>query len=532
MKLNYKRTILVGFAFFLISAFWEAYDNVIPLTLTNKFGMSQTGSGFISAIDNILAVVLLPIFGALSDRCTSKRGRRTPFILVGTVMACVSIIFLSFADNAQLKKLEAVDGLDANTLGVIYDSQAGNVFKTPNGDQFVLADQSDDKDITAVSRDAFTKIDYKAEAQEGRLSYTDHISPVRQSYAAQVTKNDPTALIWFISLLLVVLVSMAIFRSPAVALMPDVTLKPLRSKGNAVINLMGTAGGILILLLGKIVGTSQAKNALMSYTGYFAVLATVMLLALVIFLTQVKEPAWAREMKEKSLELGLEEAEPEQKKKKLFAKKEKQADTGRKLSGTEIRSLLLILLSVALWYMGYNAVKSKYSVYSSNVLGVDYNTTMLIAQAAAIISYLPVGFVASKVGRKKTILAGVIMLCGAFTAGSFMEAGTSVMVMNVLFALAGIGWATINVNSFPMGGELATGGNVGKYTGFYYTASMAAQAVTPWVCGWFMDKISFTAMFPYAAIFVGLAFVTMFFVRHGDSRPEAKKGLEALDVDD
>ena len=140
--------------------------------------------------------------------------------------------------------------------------------------------------------------------------------------------------------------------------------------------------------------------------------------------------------------------------------------------------------------------------------------------------------IASKVGRRKTILTGVAMLAIAFAAASFMRANSPDVVMYVLFAMAGIGWATINVNSFPMVVELATGGNVGKYTGFYYTASMAAQAVTPWFGGWFMDKISFTALFPYAAIFVALSFVTMFFVRHGDSRPDAKTGLEALDIDD
>ena len=166
------------------------------------------------------------------------------------------------------------------------------------------------------------------------------------------------------------------------------------------------------------------------------------------------------------------------------------------------------------------------------MLHKDYNTTLLIAQAAAIVAYLPVGFIASKVGRRKTILAGVALLATAFGCASFMTANSPDVVMYILFAMAGIGWATINVNSFPMVVELATGGNVGKYTGFYYTASMAAQAITPWFAGTFMDKISFTALFPYAAIFVALSFVTMFFVRHGDSRPNAKKGLEALDVDD
>ena len=168
-------------------------------------------------------------------------------------------------------------------------------------------------------------------------------------------------------------------------------------------------------------------------------------------------------------------------------------------------------------------------MYASNILHKDYNLTLIIAQAAAILSYLPVGMIASKVGRKKTIMAGVIMLAVAFGSASFMRADSPSMVMNLLFALAGMAWATINVNSFPMVVELCSGGNVGKYTGFYYTASMAAQVATPMLSGYLMDRMGMTALFPYATIFVALAFVTMHFVRHGDSRPEAKKGLEALE---
>ncbi len=209
-------------------------------------------------------------------------------------------------------------------------------------------------------------------------------------------------------------------------------------------------------------------------------------------------------------------------------------DEKRKLSAGEFRSLIFILLSIAFWYFGYNAVTSKYAVYAGNILNMDYNTTLLIAQAAAIVAYLPAGIVASKIGRKKTIMAGVVMLTGAFAAASFLRAGSPVMLMNVLFALAGIGWATINVNSFPMVVELCSGGDIGKYTGFYYTASMTAQIITPMLSGFFMDMdgIGMTVLFPYAAIFAGLAFVTMIFVKHGDAKPESKKGLEALDIDD
>ena len=532
MKLNYKRTILVGFAFFLISAFWQAYDNAIPLTLTNKFGMSQTASGFIMALDNILAVILLPIFGAVSDRCTHRKGRRTPFILVGTVMACVMLLLLSFADNAQLKNLDAISEYNEKSLTTIYNSQKDETLNTPEGEEFKLSELYTLEQFTDIDREIINE-DGKEEVND---EYTNYVAPARQAYASDVSDTHKGPLTFFVILLFGVLLSMAVFRSPAVALMPDVTIKPLRSKANAVINLMGTAGGILVLLLGMTVfNTSAAKNALNSYIGYFGAVIAIMLVALVIFMVKVKEPLWARDMKDQSIALGIDEPEPEKKKKKFFAKREKteNEEPVRKLSGAEIRSLLLILASVALWYIGYNAVTSKYSVYAANVLHKDYNLTLMIAQGAAIITYLPVGFIASRVGRKKTILAGVALLATAFAAASFMRSGSPNAVMYVLFAMAGIGWATINVNSFPMVVELATGGKVGRYTGFYYAASMAAQVITPMFSGWLMDKTgAMTVLFPYAAIFVGLAFVTMFFVRHGDNKPTAKKGLEALDVDD
>ena len=129
------------------------------------------------------------------------------------------------------------------------------------------------------------------------------------------------------------------------------------------------------------------------------------------------------------------------------------------------------------------------------------------------------------------ILAGVIILGVAFAAAAFMRAGSSLLVMNILFAMAGIGWATISVNSYPMVVELSKGSNVGKYTGVYYTASMAAQMVTPILSGVFLD-INFTTLFPYAAIFVFGSFVTMLFVKHGDNKPKANISIEALDVGD
>lgn len=519
MKLNYKRTILVGFAFFLISAFWQAYDATIPVILTNKFGMSQTWSGVIMALDNILAVFMLPLFGAISDKCTSKRGKRTPFIMIGTIVAALAILGLSVIDNVQLNNISAVKEFDSvKTLETIYDTQADVKLQTPEGEAFVLSEVFTREDFLAITS---TVADPESGKQVTNPDYTNYVVPARQAYAAEQTSQNPVALILFIVVLLIVLVAMATFRSPAVAVMPDVTIKPLRSKANAIINLMGTAGGILVLVLGIVFATSAVRNQLMNYYVYYGVVAGIMLVALGVFLGTVREPVWAKQMRDDSVRLGIEEEEiPD------------AAD--RKLSNSEKKSLLFILASIALWYFGYNAVTSKYAVYAGNILNMDYNTTLLVAQGAAIIAYLPAGMVASKIGRKKTIMGGVIMLTAAFGAASFMRAGSPVLVMNILFALAGIGWATINVNSFPMVVEMCSGADIGKYTGFYYTASMSAQIVTPMLSGFFMDMdgVGMTVLFPYAAIFAGLAFVTMAFVRHGDSRPESKTGLEALDIDD
>ena len=517
MKLNYKHTILVGFAFFLISAFWQAYEATIPVILTNKFGMNQTWSGVIMALDNILALFMLPLFGALSDRCHTRFGKRTPFIAIGTIVAACSILALAFVDNMQLKNISDVSSIDdPQAMAVIYDLQGDQKLLTPEGDPIVLSEVFTKEEFTAIRCKITDPVSGKTITNP---DYTNYVAPARQACAAQATRQNAMPLILFIALLLIMLVAMSTFRSPAVALMPDVTIKPLRSKANAIINLMGTAGGILVLVLGILFSTSAVQNALMRYNVYFGIVAAIMLTALTVFLATVREPKWAAEMAADSVKYGI-------------AEENEEKGVKRQLSSAEKRSLLLILASIALWYFGYNAVTSKYSVYAGNILDKDYNTTMLLAQGAAILSYIPSGNVASRIGRKKTILAGVVMLAAAFAAAAIMRAGSPTWVMNALFILAGVAWATINVNSFPMVVEMCSGGDVGKYTGFYYTASMSAQIATPMLSGFLMDRMGMTILFPYAAIFVALAFVTMLLVKHGDAKVLAKTGLEALDIDD
>ena len=502
MKLNYKRTLLVGFAFFLICTFWQAYDTIVPKILTDKFGLSQSVSGIIMAIDNLLALFLLPWFGSISDRTNTRFGKRKPFVLIGTIIACVALICLSFADNMQLQNLSAVSEDNVASLEVLYDAEPALEISVPD----VVGKQTLNEIMT---RDEFTSLLEKGD----KTDYTNYIVPARQAYAARVTADSPAPLICFAGILLILLVAMGTFRSPAVALMPDVTLKPLRSKANAIINLMGAIGGILVLILGIIFGTGKSENLLMNYTLFFSVVAGIMIAALAVFMIFVKEPEWSAEMLEES--------------KKYEDEKQTDVSGDRPLSREEKISLALILASVVLWFMGYNAVTSKYSVYAGRVLALDYNMTLTIAQAAAIISYIPIGIIASKVGRRKSILAGVLILGTVFAIAGFMRAGSSLVVMNIIFALAGVGWATIGVNSYPMVVELSRGSNVGQYTGFYYTASMAAQMATPILSGIFLD-ISFTTLFPYASIFVFGSFLTMLFVKHGDSKPVPKSSMEAL----
>ena len=512
MKLSYKRTLLVGFAFFLICAFWQAYDNLIPKILTDKFGMNQANSGIVMALDNILALFMLPLFGAVSDKCRSRLGKRTPFILAGTLCAAVLLIALSFVDGMQLKRLSAIEDLDSpQTLSTLYDFEYEGALMTPEGEKYVLSEEAAEG-VRAIGREEFLGMTLDS------ADYSTYVAPARQAYAHAMTKADSKPLVLFIAILLMLLIAMAVFRSPAVALMPDVTMKPLRSKANAVINLMGSAGGIIILGLGMVFATGAAKNALMAYSSFFFIVAGLMLVSLLVFMLTVREKKWAKEMREESAKFGIIE-------------EDESASGSRKLSKEEKRSLIFILLSIVLWFMGYNAVTSKYSVYAGKVLSRDFNMTLIIAQAAAIVSYLPVGIIASKVGRKKTILAGVVMLTTAFLVASFLRAGSNAMLMNAMFALAGVAWATINVHSFPMVVEMCRGGDIGRYTGYYYTASMAAQTVTPYLSGTLMDKAGLTTLFPYATVFVALAFVTMLFVKHGDSKPVARKGLEALDND-
>lgn len=437
MKLNYKRTLLVGLAFLSICAFWQLYDNVVPLILKNTFDIPDDIAGVIMALDNVLALFLLPLFGKLSDRTHTRLGRRMPYILGGTLAAVVLMNLLPVADGARSLWLFVV------ALGLL-------------------------------------------------------------------------------------LLAMGVYRSPAVALMPDVTPKPLRSKGNAIINLMGTLGGVFTLAATGLLVTRDATGR-ENYSALFLAVSILMLAAVAVLLLTIRENRLAREVELQNLATQGEDA--------AQAQADETPSTGAGFSSLDPalrRSLILILCSVSLWFIGYNAVTTAFTKYVSVQWGYDIKAAsqcLMVATVGAVVSYLPVGFLSSRFGRKRVIQAGVLLLAACFgTAALFAQFSP---VLYGIFALVGAAWAMINVNSYPMVVEISKSGDVGKYTGYYYTFSMAAQIVTPIVSGWLLEHVGYYTLLPYAAVMVALSFVTISLTRHGDSRPQPPRSrLEAFDAGD
>ena len=437
MKLNYKRTLLVGLAFLSICAFWQLYDNVVPLILKNTFDIPDDIAGVIMALDNVLALFLLPLFGKLSDRTHTRLGRRMPYILGGTLAAVLLMNLLPVADRVR-------------SLGL-----------------FVVA-------------------------------------------------------------LGLLLLAMGVYRSPAVALMPDVTPKPLRSKGNAIINLMGTLGGVFTLAATSLLVTRDTSGR-ENYTALFLAVSVLMLAAVVALLLTIRENRLAHEVELQNLAAQGEDA--------ARAQDDEAPSSGAGFSSLDPalrRSLILILCSVALWFMGYNAVTTAFTKYVSVQWGYDIKAAsqcLMVATVGAVVSYLPVGFLSSRFGRKRVIQAGVLLLAVCFGTAALFASFSPVLYG--IFALVGAAWAMINVNSYPMVVEISKSGDVGKYTGYYYTFSMAAQIVTPIVSGWLLEHVGYYTLLPYAAVMVALSFVTISLTRHGDSRPQPPRSkLEAFDAGD
>ncbi len=454
MKLDYKKTFLIGLVFFSITMISSLHDSLTPKILYS-FGVGETAIGTIMAVDNILAIIMMPLFGWFSDKTNTKYGKRTPYFFWGTIFSALFLVLLPIADSMR-------------------------------------------------------------------------------------------SLPMFIAVLCVFLLSLATYRSPGVSLMSDVTPKPLRSKANGVINLMGALAGIIAILLMNFMYKERIMqweyNALgdklpilgsdgmpilnpdVNNIPLYACVAVIAIAALILYLCFIKENELVsrREAVEKEYDIYDEIETHGEKIKAALSKEEK-------------KSLILILCAIFLWFFGYNAVFTFFSNYAAIVLNIEgggFAKYVLLSAAAGVLTFLPAGFISAKIGRRKTILAGIIILAAAFSLGVFIREVN--LLIYIMFIFAGSGWALINVNSLPMIVEFAKAGNIGQFTGYYYFASMCAQTLTPIICGALIEYLilGYRILFAYGAAFIMLAAIPMLFTKHGDGKPIKTKGiLESFDVD-
>ncbi len=637
LKLDYPQTFKVGFAFAIIMLFWTAYDFVVPLLLEHAYGLPNSLRGLIMGLDNLLSLFMLPLFGKLSDnshgKLAKKFGRRTPFIVLGTVASVILMIFVPVATLNQQKNANKVserielqlndDAFMGDLLTKWYDdAEAGkdgaanycdlNYLKTNKIDRETFISirydskftskkavlnmlgattyYYDGKEIENLEDVELTSGKTYQEILDGNTNYTKFVASGINNYTSDRIYNEVTkvsgqkSIAVYMVILLLVLIAMATFRSPAVALMPDVTPKPLRSQGNAVINLCGGIGGAIAFLIYTIVlfGTS-----LYNYVIIFASVAAGMLLLLAGFLALVKERKMVSKCQEICKEYEIDDfAEGESAKIEEFAEeliregeddvvtdeagvvtdeapasgtatetvspevyefaKEVTENANSKFDFKEwlakknpktwwnkktreekskMVSFWLILASIFMWFMGYNAISSNLSIYTTKELNLSAGVASIISGVSmgiSAIAFIPVGYMAAKIGRRKSIIIGFALAVVSFVLiFAFVRTNAVAIIPAVLFSLfyliSGFGLIIANVNTFPMVTELSTAQTVGQYTGYYYMATMSAQAITPFLGGLVMDHINNRMLFVYSAVCVAIAIILMIFVKHGDS---------------
>ncbi len=451
LKLNYKRTFIIGFAFFAILMLWQVYNNYCPLylkdllkdSLNQKFGeeaekYSTFIIGVIMALDNLLALFMLPVFGKLSDNTKSKYGKRMPYIVLGMIFSIIVFPFIS-------------------------------------------------------------------------VFYIKH------------------SLFGVILFMLLTLIIMNVYRNPAVALMPDITPKPLRSKANGIINLVGYLGAIFAALIGMIfplVKNDAYINNKFIIIVPFLLTSIFLVVSLIILILKINEPKILEEVKGE-MEIG-----------EKYSNTEEEIVEGKKLSKKDKKNMWIILISVFLWYMAFNAIESFNSIYFSTKFGQSAiaSTAVTILTVSSVITFIPAGNLAIKIGRKKSVIIGILLLIlgvGLNVPYYFLNIEFS-MFSYISFIIAGIGWAIINVNSYPMIVEMSHKGNVGLYTGYYYTFSMLAQTITPILMGaisTFIFEGRIDTLYIYSFIVSIIALLVFINVKEGKNKITIKKGLESFDQD-
>ena len=471
LKLNYKRTFLIGFAFFGILLLWQVYDSWCPTFLTDIFARRMYGIssavlkdsgepekilnvqwivGIIMACDNLAALILLPIFGRLSDKTKTPIGKRMPFILTGTLVSALAFPFIP--------------------LFFHYNNVVGMVI-----------------------------------------------------------------------MMGIVLIFMMMYRNPAVSLMPDITPKPLRAKANGIINIMGYFGGAfatvlgLFLVLSKYINASDAARNIWIIELPFIIASVLMVISAFVLFFTVKENKIAAEMKE-----DLEEGERQ-------AAIATPVDDNKPMSKANRNMLFAILGAEFLWFMADNAVGTyigNFVIYHLNSASSSTMLLTIIGGVASVAGFAIAGAIADKIGRKWTISTGLALTVGAYLIMLFVRpnavaegADTAAfpVLLYVVWVLKGFGMSLVHNCSFPMVVELCSSKKIGRFTGYYYTASMAAQTVTPVLLGFILTKSSLWGILPaYAGVLVLVSFLvfTLLVKNIKAHKVENAKGLEALGDND
>ncbi len=436
MKLDWRKTFLIGFGFLGISIVWQVYNLFVPLFLQGGnpafqaesgesllgFGLNATITGGIMTLDNVAALFILPLIGLWSDRTRTRIGRRYPYILIGAPIAAIAFVLIPVA------------------AGMITSATSGSVDQ--NTGAFAL----------------------------------------------------------FMIAAGVFLLAMAFFRTPVIALMPDLTPSPLRSKANGVINLMGGVGGVIATL-----GLARFFDA--NHALPFWIAAGVMIVAIVLLFFTVKEPKEYQADEEKRDQVQAREA----------------LRGFRAVPPEYRRSLIFLLLAIFGWFVGYNAIETFFTSYAVTTLGITAGTAgtlFSIALVAFILFAIPAGYVGTRLGRKRTITLGLAIFAVLLVIAFFVP---NQIVIAIILGVGGMAWALVNINSLPMVVDITDDPRLlGTYTGFYYFASQLAAIFGPVLNGAIIDLTgrNYNAIFLVTPAFFVLAILAISFVTRGEAHPE------------
>lgn len=328
------------------------------------------------------------------------------------------------------------------------------------------------------------------------------------------------SLVGVIVMMGLILIIMNVYRSPAVALMPDLTPKPLRSKANGIINLTGYLGAIIA---GGMAMVFDINKALYS----FIIASVMMLIAMILLFFNIKENKLLKE-NEADLKLGEE-----------LSQSLDKIEEDKPMSKSDKRNFIILIISVFLWFVSFNAVETFISTYCKEILSDEKigGLIVIVLTVSSILTFIPSGFLANKIGRKRSVIIGLGSIIFGFilaiVASKLYESG-GMLIMILAIVFCGIGWALINVNSYPMLVELSSRKNIGKYTGYYYTSSMVAQTVTPILIGFimFFRAEGLNLLFVYSLITMIMALaVFVLFKENKKVVRQIQKGLAVFDVD-